>query len=204
MNELITYYVNDTACQAGFGGPFGANYILEQGGFKNSDDYWLYSINSGETYSGNDLIYLSNDMMFTVHWKDVTMASEKVKPGQERYNRVQAKLGTMRMEYNRGQTIVDNIHYVLRKNRMKLDEIAPGVTQFLVEELNKIDARADRNMMKVEKASVPEMSWDMFIDENWFNMCCDMLNAQNSNIIGFETNILDFCKFHKIDVNSEN
>ena len=115
-------------------------------------------------------------------------------PGLDRYNRVQAKLAEVRKSYNESQLVVDDIYRSLRKNKDDLDKIVPDLTMFCMQELNKIDVRADRSMNKVERASTPEMGWDMFIDENWFNMCCDMLMAQVRGIYDFETNHIEFCK----------
>ena len=100
----------------------------------------------------------------------------------------------MRKSYNESQLVVDDIYRSLRKNKVDLDKIVPDLTTFCMQELNKIDVRADRCIGKAEKASRPEMSWDMFIDEYYFNMCCEMLLGQVRSIYDFEKNHIEFCK----------
>ena len=121
------------------------------------------------------------------------------KPGMERYRRVQDALASIRNRYNDSQSLVEEVYKSIRRNAAELEKIIPGARELFISELRKIDGRADRMMNKAERASVPEMGWDMYIDEYWFNMCVDMLGAQIRGIEDYEENYRQFCEAWNIE-----
>ena len=113
------------------------------------------------------------------------------KPNEEavaRYSRVQVELAEARKDFNEGQRKVNKIIMKARRDRDKLDQIVPGLADIEISEIRKVDARAERGMARLEQACTPEIGPSMYLDENWIQMCLDMLRSANESIDGFESN----------------